>query len=352
MTRATIEDDFLKKIEYWRSCVRMKWHETISAYDKVIHPKIPTQLPEYFVDRYSFRVYLHSVFDRGQDRVAVPDYDLLTAYNKWYTSLTQTFSGLPNRDFPPPSLEARIPPSDFRTFLFKTWKEYIQKFPLEVSENYCRYPEGMYWFEYFQNSCHFPKRPALSGPDYFNKLSLKQQEFLIENYGVTGVMDFFIFMQQVHEESHIQQKGEPVLSEFIHAWLWCDFLKQNNLEIFQINDETQLSCNLERSWVTQLEFTKSEMKNFFQDTYLGSLLYFSAPIAYENLCLVAFIFDRKKIKYAEYLETVLKIFLQKDASTWQNSLNQKLTSVVAERFFQNNGRVKKRLNSKALLSFS
>jgi hypothetical protein len=320
--------DFLNKIESLRSQVRLNWQNTIKNYEGFVHPKIPINLPEYFVDRYSFRVYLHSRFGKNEDVVTVPDYDIFAAYNSWYDSLSKNFSALPTHNLPTPSLKAKIPQSDFRAFLFQEWRKYIRSLDIEVSENYGQDPVNFYWFEYFQNSCHFPKRPALSGPSYFYRLSLKQQEFLIKNYGASGVMDFFVFMQQVHEESHIQQKGEPLLSEFIHAWLWCEFLKRSNLEIFQINDETMFSCNLERARVIQLEFTKSEVKNFFKDTYIGSMLYFPNRITYENICLVAFLFDNKKMRYTKYLDIILEMFLQKDASAWQDTLNKQLLSAV------------------------
>jgi len=315
---------FLESIEDLRTYVRIEWYNNITKDNRFIHPKIPTNLPEYFVDRYSYRVYLNTLFCKIKDVVFIPDYDIFAVYDNWYSWIMKNFSGLPNHNYPPPSLNAKIPKSNFRFLLFKQWREYIRSFGIKVDENYCKDPEGIYWFEYFQNSCLFPKRPAMWGPTYFYKLALKQQDFLITNYGLEGVMDFFVFMQQVHEESHINQKGEPLFCEFIHAWLWCDFLKINNLEIFQINNETMLSCNTERPWVTQCSFTKSEIKNFFMDTYTGSRVYFAYKITYENICLIAYLFDIKQINYAKYLDMMLDIFLNKHDYSWQNVLYQQL----------------------------
>jgi hypothetical protein len=330
---------FLKDLEAWRSEARLQWYRAIDRHDGLIHPKIPRHLPDYFVDRYGFRLYLASLFGQDQETVSVPDYDLEEASQIWYDALRQKFSALPNHHLQTPSLQAKIPPSDFRTGLFQAWRDYIESLGIEERGNFGKDPENLCWFEYFQNSCHFPKRPALSGPDYFYRLSANQQEFLIQEYGALGVMDFFIFMQQVHEESHIQQRGEPLLSEFIHAWLWCDFLKRNNLDIFQINHETRFSCNLERAWVTQLEFTPLEVKGFFEDTHEGSRAYFFNDVAYVNICLVAFLFDKRKMRYVKYLDWMLKIFLHSNSVAWQNNVNEELFGSVKTCFKKNTTKI-------------
>jgi hypothetical protein len=318
------EDGFLDRIKLLRSYVRTEWYKSVTEHSSYIHPKIPVNIPEYLVDRYAFKMYLHSISNELEDVISIPDYDIFSAYNKWYDWINKNFSGLPNHNFKAPSLNSRIPESKFRSLLFQKWNKFINGFDIQTSEDYCKDPVNIYWFEYFQNSCLFPKRPAMWGLTYFYKLSLTQQNFLINNYGAEGVMDFFIFMQQVHEESHIYQKGEPMLSEFIHAWLWCKFIKEAELEIFQINNETSFSCNIEKEWATRIDFTKLEVKNFFQDTYIGSMSYFSNQIAYENICFTAYLFDNKQISYSKYLDMILEIFLNKDSSQWHNKLHKKI----------------------------
>lgn len=255
--------------------------------------------------------------------VNIPNYDIFTAYDNWYNWISKNFAGLPSYSYTPPSLTSKIGVSDFRSLLFHKWREFVKGFDIGISEKCYQDPANLYWFEYFQNSCLFPRRPAMWGPTYFYKLSLKQQQVLVDSYGIQGIMDFFIFMQQVHEESHIQQKGEPMLSEFIHAWLWCKFIKEADLEIFQINDETSFSCNIERKWVTSVSFTKLEIKNLFEDTYFGSIKYFSHKIAYENICLTAFLFDHNLINYQEYLDIILEIFINKNILQWHENFHRK-----------------------------
>ncbi len=321
---ASNRSNFLDQIKILRSHVRTEWYKNVTGQARYIHPKIPVNLPEYLVDRYSFQIYLHSILHESVSAISIPDYDIFTTYNNWYDWINKNFSGLPSHNFKPPSLNSKIAKSKFRSLLFQKWNKFIKSFDIETSEGYCKDPVNIYWFEYFQNSCLFPKKPAMWGPTYFYKLNLRQQEFLIDNYGTEGVMDFFIFMQQVHEESHIHQKGEPMLSEFIHAWLWCKFIKEAELEVFQINNETSFSCNVEKQWVTRINFTKLEVKQFFQDTYIGSMSYFSNQIAYENICFTAFLFDSKQISYSKYLNTILEIFLNKDASRWHDSFHEKI----------------------------
>jgi hypothetical protein len=265
------------------------------------------------------------------NKISIPDYDIFDTYNKWYNWINKNFSGLPSVNLKAPSLNSRIPESKFRSALFLKWNEFIKSFDIDLGQNYGKDPTNIYWFEYFQNSCLFPKRPAMWGPTYFYKLSLSQQNFLIDNYGVQGIMDFFIFMLQVHEESHIYQKGEPMLSEFLHSWIWCKFIKEAELEIFQINAETSFSCNIEREWTTRINFTKSDVKKLFQDTYLGSTSYFTNSIAYTNICYTAFMFDSKKINYSTYLDTITTIFINRNLPQWHDNFQEKMI-----RSFENN----------------
>ncbi|NES22483.1 MAG: hypothetical protein F6K41_27085 [Symploca sp. SIO3E6] len=324
ITSSSSKNCFTHKIEYLRLYARIEWYKNITESNQYIHPKLPVFLPEYLVDRYSFRLYVHSIISDSMKAVNIPHYDIFTAYDNWYNWISKNFSGLPSYNYTPPSLNSKIAESDFRSLLFYKWYEFIKGFDIDISEECYQDPANLYWFEYFQNSCLFPKKPAMWGPTYFYKLSLKQQQILVDGYGIQGIMDFFIFMQQVHEESHIQQKGEPMLGEFIHAWLWCKFIKEADLEIFQINDETLFSCNIERKWVTSINFTKLEIKKLFEDTYVGSMMYFSHKVAYENICLTAFLFDHKLINYQEYLDIVLNIFMAKNNLQWH------------ENFYQNN----------------
>ena len=104
------------------------------------------------------------------------------------------------------------------------------------------------------------------------------------------------------------QKGEPLLSEIVLAWLWCSFLDKEDFWYWQKNHDKNISFNQEYSWIARIALNKEEIKKLFEDTYSGTKAIFDNPTIYDDLCLIAWLFDLRKIRYKEYLEIITNYF--------------------------------------------
>ncbi|AFZ22045.1 hypothetical protein [Allocoleopsis franciscana] len=321
---------FTSNLELWRTKARKQWLQNAMPAAQ-LHPKIPAQLPDYFLDRYAYRLFRSFSANRASSyEVRIPDFDLIAESQSWSSRLEKVLSGVPALNIPPPSLKDRIPELPLIDELLAKWRQYLEEFGVDVPPMYYRNPAGTYWIDFFQRSAHFPKLPAIRSPSFYERLSPRQQEFVLNKHGREGIIALYVFLQQTHEETHLLQKGEPMLCEVILAWLWCNFLGENNLWYWQKNDDNGISFNLEKPWASRIFLSRADVRCLFKDTFLGTKAVFGNRQIYDDLCLIAWLFDSKVVCYADYLEIVTSYFENRDNGVWLSRQCSRLSEFFAK----------------------
>lgn len=326
---------FAENPEPWRTKVQNIWAFD-SRYAKQLDPEIPGDFPNYLLDRYAYRLFrLFSGNIELPIQIYFPYFDVEAKLNSWNLSIEKALTGVPSLNIAPPSLEAKIPEFRLLGKLLTKWCQHLQEFGIDIPLGYYENPSGKTWYAFLKRSAHFPdKLPAIRGPSFYERLSSKQKKFVLEKHGHDGLIELYVFLLQVHEETHLLQKGEPMLSEIVLAWLWCNFLNKEDLWYWQRNDEKDISFNQEQPWVARIFLENKEVRTLFQDTYLGTKMIFSNSKIYDHLCLIAWLFDSKAIRYKEYLELITNYFEHRDHEVWLthmhkyiNKLYQKLSKL-------------------------
>ena len=291
---------FLKSIEHCRSAARQEWRRT---FDKVrCEPaSFSREIPTFFLDRYAYRIF-ESLSADEPTRVSVPDYDVEEALGVWESRVKSSVVGLPAYGIDPPILDDLVPVTPFLEELFAMWRSHLNEVGVLLPGAFLP-PTGLSWRMLFKASVHFPSPPVINGPVYFERLSQRQQQEILRRRGPSAPLDFYIFLLQTHEESHMYQAGEPLLCELTHAWLWCDFLTAKGLWIFQRNEDTGIICNLEAGWLRHLSWTHKEVRAMYLDTAKAVTQILGAA-TYEQACRLAARLDSRRMSYQRYLYEV------------------------------------------------
>ena len=160
------------------------------------------------------------------------------------------------------------------------------------------------WREVFDQTVFYPRGPAIPGAIFHDLISDQDRLAIKCHYGPHAPIDFYCFIQQVHETVHMTQIGEPLLNEIVQASLWIEFLDRNpDLWTFQRNSQTGRSAVRETSLIRKLpEFWRCAI-----DAGLDTATMIDncgVPGTYFVLCLWANRFDAKLVRYAGYLSGV------------------------------------------------
>ncbi len=131
--------------------------------------------------------------------------------------------------------------------------------------------------------------------------------------------NFYFLMMVCHEQSHLMQKGEPILNEIAHAILWIDFVPEQGLKPFQVNSETGKTCNIETPFILGRTETLKGLN--YKMLYENSLTYFE----YEVTCVeyglfvfvaLTFLIHTGVVKY-RYATNLFSDMLVEDGSVLQ-----------------------------------
>ena len=294
---------FFESIKEYRSVARQEWRRTVSAL--TCEPdSIPMEMPAFFLDRYTYRMFT-AAFEQEPKKVIVPDFQMEMALVAWEAAVQGSVVGLPAHGIDAPILDDLVPVSAFLEELLAMWRRYLGEKGLSLSNAFMP-PHNVTWRSLFKRSVHFPKPPVIKGPTFFARLSPRQQQQILSLHGPSAALDFYIFLLQIHEESHMHQTGEPLLCELTHAWLWCNFLTEQKLWVFQRNEDTGFICNLEASWLDRLRWSSTDARAMYLDTAEAVSERMGCAI-YEQACNLAALLDSRRISYQAYLSRVTEL---------------------------------------------
>lgn len=294
---SAIGSEYARRLDDFRALAKERWTLATARLETPLGA-IPPDLPGFLVDRYAFRLFIAA---GTGEQVSVPDYDLQQAADAWEQLVQTSLVGEPSLGISAPRMDDDVPARPFLHGLFERWRTYLCDCGIDFGGAFV--PTTGTWRSLLQRSALYPRPPVLVGPNYFSRLSPRQREHILNTYGDHSVVDFYIFLLQVHEESHLLQTGEPLMCEVTHAWLWCDFLTREDLWLFQRNDDTGAACNVESEWLPALRWSTEHARAMFADTRAGVTLLLDRASYYEA-CRLGSLLDSRALKYREYLAAV------------------------------------------------
>ncbi|MDC0710269.1 hypothetical protein POL68_17460 [Stigmatella sp. ncwal1] len=318
---ATARGSFREELDHWRSLARSEW-QVRAAMARRQDPRIAESLTGYFLDRFAFRLFWGK--HRGLEIADRFTQDLEELSRSWESRHLKLLHGVPSLGIAPSDFHAPIPESALLSELLWRWRSFLTERGLPRIEGQFQNPGGQRWGEFYLDSVLYPfYTPVHAGPGFYARLSPAQQSEVLRRHGIPGVTALYAFLARSHEETHRVQFGEPLLCEYLLAWLWCRFLNQEELWYWQRNDQTGESFNIEAPWVLRVELSRDEVIALFTDTQVG-ITAVCGPRAYEDLCLAAWLFDGKALRYREYLDVVTGYFEHRADPSWQEGARERL----------------------------
>ena len=301
-----------ERLAKYRALAALEWSKASKSTFQSQQVAQNEHLPGFFVDRYAFRLWISDQL--GTPRPSIPEFDWLAALQKREEELRQNICGLPEFQIPTPRLDEHVPIRPFLVDLSSKWISFLENQGLyDPAPHFDRLlSEQMTWRELFDNSIFYPRLPVIWGPTYFRRLAPIDQDFLLEKYGCKGVQDFYIFLYFTHETAHFHQTGEPLLNEFIHALTWTKFLKRYSLLRFQVNSISGYCCNKEYAYIADLDIPQRNLRNFFNDTEIGTNSFFGENSTYQSLIATAWLMDHRRIRYDDYLHVASTTFRKQE----------------------------------------
>lgn len=275
-------------------------------------------MPGYFADRYAFGL-LRSPRDIG--RVAVPR---LTEADVAARSETLRRACVPVRSLSGWRADAdeatRLSP--FYGEIRDQWREFSREIGLPRGVADLSDARAETWREVFDRSVFYPRPPAITGPSYFERLSVTERELIRARFGTRSPIDFFCLMQQVHETVHLHQTGEPLLNEVVQAGLWIAFLERSGLTSFQRTSTTGGWLVREAAVVRDHPWIVPTAVDANLDT-ARLIDHIGTGATYFACCAWAHRFDRGDFRYSDYLDG-LNAILSRRGSKWSGAQIRRL----------------------------
>ena len=163
------------------------------------------------------------------------------------------------------------------------------------------------WLDVFNDSVFYPRRPAIPGPVFADLIDEQDRKVARDQFGDGWAIDFYCFLQQVHESIHRAQTGEPLLNEIVQASLWVAFLDRNpELWVLQRNTRTggcavrEIAAVSSNSWLADSAVASGLDTARLVDERFDDGTYF-------RCCHLANQFDANKINYSAYLDQVSQL---------------------------------------------
>lgn len=309
---------FSSQLAFWRARAVAAWEDEVHAWqeqDANFQPDADNswssgrpKLPEYFLDRYAYRIFKLEV--RGQRSKLDLDRYRPLPERDWIARLESSLASVRTVHLSPPKPKELIRTSERMRGLLARWRGFLTQHRIDYPEDAFCDPAGMSWAVFFKRFAHYPNRPAILAPTFIDRLSERERESLLTRVGIDEIQQLYLFLVQVHEESHLLQRGEPMLSEFHLAWLWCQFLDSENLWWWQRSADLGTTFNQEYSYVSGVRLPRATVTKLLGDTFdvVASLYGSEALPTYDMCCDLAWQFDHGKLRYREYLRSIASVY--------------------------------------------
>lgn len=288
--------------------------------------RVPARLPGYFSDRFAFMAA-----HRGASSVEyeeAPGFDVESALYSYLETVRAALRPTHSLNGWAVDLHRQAELTDFYESLIRRWNEFAVGLSLPSALTRLESLGQLTWHEIFERSIFFPRAPVISGPNFFDLLANSDREAARRRFGANAPIDFFCFMQQVHETIHAAQTGEPLLNEVVQAALWVRFLNDaGDLWCLQRNSATGRRCIAEAAVVDAHPTLVRWAVHAGLDTY-RLVTANAVPGAYNLLCLWAHSMDRRRIRYREYLEGVRLALTRMADNAWVLSTAKSLSQAL------------------------
>ncbi|MFD1044536.1 hypothetical protein ACFQ1S_02480 [Kibdelosporangium lantanae] len=303
MTRPPLLDGldigFTGELRRWRAQGRQRWADCRTANPAA---ELDVTMPNYLLDRYAFRCAMENRFGvEIRDQFTEPP-----SARVWLTRTRRKLRGADDGRISAVDLDALAPDTARLRDLLGRWREHLVGIGVTLSPEAFGPLSGWTWLRIYRSSVLVPfYPPAILGPSFVDRVSEAQRRSLLLRYGTAGIWDLYTFLLRSHEETHREQRGEPMLCEFLLAALWCAFLDRHDQWHWQRNDSSGASLNLEEPYVRQLDLAADIISRAFHDT-AGGITALAGAATYDELCLCAWLFDARAIDYRRYLDLVTR----------------------------------------------
>jgi hypothetical protein len=333
-TRRTLREaaalSFPDHLDHWRARGAEAWQALSAAPDtgSASAPPAPATVPGYLVDRYAFRAFMLDTCSVGiADRFTRP---FPPQAESWEETTRTRLRGAPSAGIAPVRLDDPVHDTPMLRGFLTSWRDYLSGLGVEYPPDVFRPPQGRSWRELYRGSVLYPfYPPAILGPSFVERVNAPQREELLSRYGASGIMSFYVFLLEAHEDTHRFQHGEPMLCEYLLAMLWCRFLDERELWLWERDRETGVSFNLEEPYLRRVPLSDEFHAGLVRDTAAGSHAAFG-PGAYHQLCTAAWLFDARALAYREYLQLVTRRLCGEDVTAELAGMLEQLEHRLAD----------------------
>lgn len=270
-----------------------------------LDPLIPYEMPGYFVDRFAFALARSRIpWSRGVQvppRVPALSHADRVARFRDFLQPCESLGGWRADPTEPPVL------SGFYVELLACWKEFVDESGLPSMLAKIRDAREGTWLDVFNSSVFYPGRPTIPGATFFDLIDSDDRAQATSMFGPQCAVDFYCFVQQVHESIHGCQVGEPLMNELVQAAHWIRFLDRfPDLWVLQRNSATGACAVRELMAVRRVPGLFEASVSSGLDT--GVLVdCITEPGTYFRTCLIAASFDQGRLRYARYLEEATRL---------------------------------------------
>jgi hypothetical protein len=289
----------------WRAMAADAWSSAAAFHGG---GRAGSAMPAYFADRVGYRLYRSPDTPAHQLLADIPPFAHEAAdFPALLTSSLRSHPSVGNA-FPPRALDEPFVPSGLLAQLLRAWRRFLFSRGIDVGTSFSADHETTL-LQLYATSVYFPGPVAIDGPGFLEWLDPSQVASLIDAYGPTGVAEFAVALEVIHEESHFYQTGDPLLAEIALAHLWCDFVVEEGLLTFQKNVATGRWCNLEQPFLAGMGLDPEQVIRLFLDTADGVASVLGPdPRFYELLCSMTNRLDFGVLSYHDYLTQVMQLF--------------------------------------------
>lgn len=259
-------------------------------------------MPGYFADRYAYELLLSPM---RPTRAASPRLSKRDTRRPRHEYLSECLLPAVNLDGWTPVLHAPTGVGEFYDELRERWSSHCERVSLPMAVARLGDARALTWLEVFDASVFYPRPPVFRGATYWDSLPEFRRRRITDQHGPGSPVDFYCFMQQVHETIHLVQVGEPLLNEIVQAAIWVEFLDKSNLWDFQRRGDGS-SLVREEKVVRRLDGLADLAVRTGLDT--AALVDSVAPSgSYADCLAVARLFDRGQVRYSVYLDLVSNV---------------------------------------------
>lgn len=191
------------------------------------------------------------------------------------------------------------------------WNTFARRHGLPASLVSIPDASGRTWLDVFNDSVFYPRRPAIPGPIFFDLIAEQDRLLAVHLFGPGCVIDFYCFLQQVHESIHKVQVGEPLLNELVQAAIWVAFLNDSP-ELWTMQRNSVSGACAVRELDTVRQHPQLVQAALATNLDTATLVDRSCREGtYFRCCLLANAFDANRFRYADYLARV-SVLLHED----------------------------------------